>query len=351
MSFLVLVGSVLSVGSVLFSAPSYAQPRKPATAAELAAYTAKDREALLYTGAKSEGKLTWYTSLAGDSYKAIVRAFEAKYPGLRLDVYRAGGSDFIVRMLEEAKARRPAADALETSEDSLVLARANHLIRPYFSPHLSKYPEDAIERGDKGWSLWTTIRESYLGFGYNKTQIPVNVVPKNFDGLLHPELKGKLSITLNESAMRAIGAMIKVKGEAFVRRLKSQEIKAYTVSSAAMADLIASGEIAASPQIFRNHAMVSAERGSAAGWVPMELVLTNAGSVALAAQAPHPHGALLLVDFLLTDAPKVLDKFNYGHPSSDYGFKRWYQDQGRSVDDYEKDSIRWGKLAREISQR
>ena len=321
------------------------------TITELAAYTGKDREALLYAGAKSEGKLTWYTSLAGDSYKAIVRAFETKYPGIRLEVYRAGGSDFIVRMLEEVKARRPAADALETSEDSLVLARANSLIQPYFSPHLSKYPDDAIEKADKGWSQWTTIRESYLGFGYNKTQIPANVLPKNFDGLLHPELKGKLSITLNESAMRAIGAMVKVKGEAFVRKLKAQDIKAYTVSSAALADLIASGEIGASPQIFRNHAMVSAERGSAVGWAPMELVPTNAGSVALATHAPHPHGALLLVDFLLSDAPKVLDKFNYGHPASDYGFKRWYQDQGRSVEDYEKDSIKWGKLAREISQR
>ena len=351
MRFRVNIPFFLSVACVLFPLGLHAQARKPQTIAELAAYSGKDREALLYAGAKSEGKLTWYTSLAGDSYKAIVRAFEAKYPAIRLDVYRAGGSDFIVRMLEEAKARRPAADALETSEDSLVLARANNLIQPYFSPHLSKYPEDAIEKADKGWSQWTTIRESYLGFGYNKTQIPANVVPKNFDGLLHPELKGKLSITLNESAMRAIGAMVKVKGEAFVRKLRAQEIKAYTVSSAALADLIASGEIGGSPQIFRNHAMVSAERGSSVGWVPMELVPTNAGSVALAAHAPHPHGALLLVDFLLTDAPKVLDKFNYGHPATDYSFKRWYQDQGRSVDDYEKDSIKWGKLAREISQR
>ena len=351
MHALVLALSVLLVGSVLSPAQLTAQSRKPPTITELTAYNNKDREQVLYAGAKSEGKLTWYTSLAGDSYKAIARAFEAKYPGVRLEIYRAGGSEFIVRMLEEVKARRPACDTLETSEDSLLLARANNLLQPYFSPHLSKYPADAVEKADKGWSQWTTIRESYLGFGYNKTQIPANVVPKNFDGLLHPELKGKLSITLNESAMRAIGAMIKAKGEAFVKKLKAQDIKAYTVSSAALADLIASGEIAGSFQIFRNHALVSAERGSAVGWVPMELVPTNAGSVALAAHAPHSHGALLLVDFLLADAPKILNKFNYGHPATDYGFKRWYQDQGRSLEDYEKDSLKWGKLAREISQR
>ena len=42
---------------------------------------AADREQLLHASAKSEGVVNWYTSLAGDSYKALSRAFEAKYPG------------------------------------------------------------------------------------------------------------------------------------------------------------------------------------------------------------------------------------------------------------------------------
>lgn len=54
---------------------------------------------------------------------------------------------------------------------------------------------------------------------------------------------------------------------------------------------------------------------------------------------------------LLKDAPKALDKFNYGQPATDYGLKRWYQDQDGSVDDYERDGIKLSKLAREISQR
>ena len=43
---------------------------------------------MLYAGAKSEGKVTWYTSLSGDSYKGMVKAFETKYPGVKLDAYR-----------------------------------------------------------------------------------------------------------------------------------------------------------------------------------------------------------------------------------------------------------------------
>ena len=138
-----------------------------------------------------------------------------------------------------------------------------------------------------------------MGFGYSKEQIPPSAVPKGFDGLLHPQLKGKMSITLNESSARMIGAMIKVKGEGFVKKLKAQDIRVYTVSSAALVDLMASGELGASFHIYRNHAMVSAERGSAVAWTPMELVPTNSGCVALAAQPPHPHAAALFVDFLL----------------------------------------------------
>ena len=53
-----------------------AQPRKPATVSEISTYMGADREQMLYAGAKGEGVITWYTSLAGDSYKALSRAFE-----------------------------------------------------------------------------------------------------------------------------------------------------------------------------------------------------------------------------------------------------------------------------------
>jgi ABC-type Fe3+ transport system substrate-binding protein len=337
---------------LLFSNDAWAQSPKPASIAELATYAGVDREQLLYAGAKSEGTVTWYTSLAGDSYKAIARAFEAKYPGIRVESYRAGGSELVVRMAEETKARRPTFDALETTYDFMMVSRASNLTRPYNSPVLANYPPDAKEKADKGLTFWTIFRESYMGFGYNKEQIPAGAVPKGFDGLLHPQLKAKMGITLNESSARMIGAMLKIKGEEFVKKLRAQEIRTYTVSSAALVDLIASGELGASFHIYRNHAMVSAERGSSVGWVPLELVPTNSGCVGLAAQPPHPHGALLFVDFLLgTEGRKILEKYQYGHPSQDWPFKRWHPGFGRTLEQFEIDSTKWEKLAREITRK
>jgi iron(III) transport system substrate-binding protein len=351
------VGKLVNLCLVLFmllalAGESLAQTRKPATVSELVTYRGADREQVLHAGAKNEGTVTWYTSLAGDSYKAMARAFETKYPGVRVETYRAGGSELVVRMAEEAKARRPIFDALETTYDYMMVSRANHFTRPYYSPALANYPAEAKENADQGLTSWAIFRESYMGFGYNKDQIPPSAAPKGFDGLLHPQLKGKMGITLNESSARMIGAIIKVKGEAFVKKLKAQEMRVYTVSSAALVDLMASGEIGASMHIYRNHAMVSAERGSSVGWVPMELVPTNSGCVAIAAQPPHPHAAALFVDYLLSpDARKVLEKYQYGHPSNEWPFKRWHPGFGRSLEQFEKDSDKWEKLAREITRR
>ena len=93
-----------------------AQARKPSTIAELVTYRGADREQLLYAGAKSEGKIVWYTSLAGDSYKELVKAFETKYAGVKVESYRAQGADLVVRLEEESKARRNIADTIETTE-------------------------------------------------------------------------------------------------------------------------------------------------------------------------------------------------------------------------------------------
>ena len=72
-----IVGWIVLVLSLLPS-QSVAQTKKPASIVELASYLGADREQLLYAGAKAEGKISWYTSLAGDWYKEIVKAFEAK---------------------------------------------------------------------------------------------------------------------------------------------------------------------------------------------------------------------------------------------------------------------------------
>src|ERR1700693_5000877 len=65
--------AVVLVMSLQFPTGAWAQGKKPPSLAELAAYTGADRETRLLAGAKGEGKVVWYTSLAGSSYKELSR--------------------------------------------------------------------------------------------------------------------------------------------------------------------------------------------------------------------------------------------------------------------------------------
>ena len=337
---------------LLIASPTWAQPRKPSTIAELAVYRGADREAVLYAGAKAESKITWYTSLAGDSYKEMVKAFEAKYPGVKVESYRAAGAELVTRLEEEGKARRNIADTIETTEGSLIFLRDDKLLRPYDSPHLDHYPEEGKERADKNTVYWALSRESYIGLTYNTNLVPKETAPKNFDGLLQPQLKGKMGISIGQTSDKIIGAMLKTRSEEFVRKLRAQEMKLYSIDAPALVNNIAAGEIAASPAIFQTHTLLAASKGAPVAWVPMDLVPTNVGSAAIAANPPHPHAALLMADFLLSpEGQKVLEKYYYGSGAKEYGFKKWRPEHGLTTEQYEKDLERWDKLLNAITRK
>jgi iron(III) transport system substrate-binding protein len=337
---------------LIFAFAASAQTKKPVSFAELAAYTGADREQLLLAGAKSEAKVVWYTSLGGGSYKAIVQAFETKYPGVKVEVYRAGGSELVTRIMEETKARHNIVDALESTGETLMALRDLRMLAPFVSPYLRNYPEQARERAGKDLFYWITARESYVGFGYNKSKLPASAVAKNFDALLNPELKGRLALGTGGSGAEIVGAILRVKGEAFVRKLKAQEIRLFSLAAPAIRDLVASGEIDAAPSIFQTHALEAAEKGAPVAWEPLDIVPTHAGAAVVAAKAAHPHGALLFADFLLSpDGQALFEKFKYGSAAKDYGFKRWYPETGFTVEQYEREVTKWEKIMHSIVRK
>jgi iron(III) transport system substrate-binding protein len=329
-----------------------AQARKPLSLAELAAYTGVDREQRLIEGAKAEGKVVWYTSLAGSSYKEITKGFETKYPGIKVETYRGTSTDIMTRISAEAQAKQILADVLETTVPPLTYLRENKLLAPYTSPHLGKYPAVTKETAGRGLIYWAVDRETYSGVGYNTTLIAPSAVPKNYGDLLKPELKGKIGFVSNETGVRAIGAMVKVKGEDFVRKLKAQEIVLQSVSGRAMADLVVSGEVPLAPTIFRDHAIEVKAKGAPVEWLPMDVVPTNTGGVAIMNRSAHPHAAVLMADFLLSpEGAKILSDLEYGSPLKPTGYKLWYPEGGMTMTQYEKAMERWEKLLREIGRK
>ena len=336
---------------LLSSAEGWAQVKKPISLAELGAYTAADREQRLIAGAKPEGKVVWYTSLAGSSYKDLAKGFETKY-GIKIEPYRAASTDIMTKVTAEAQAKQIIADVIETTLPTLRFLRESKLLVPYTSVHLVKYPAHAKENATKGLVYWGIDRETYMGVGYNTNLIPATAIPKNYGDLLKPELKGKIGFVSNETGTRTLGSILHVKGEEFVKKLRVQEISLHNISGRAMADLVISGEVALSPTIFRDHALEAKAKGAPIDWAAMEVVPTNAGGVSLVAQAPHPHAAVLLSDYLLgPEAAKILGDLEYGSVFKPVPYKLWYPETGLSTAQYDKAAERWEKLLREIGKK
>jgi iron(III) transport system substrate-binding protein len=347
----IAISCALALALTSFPLLLHAQTKKPVGLSELAAYTGADREQILIAGARAEGKVVWYTSLAGSSYRELAQGFEKKY-GVKVDVYRAASNELMARIGAEVQARQYLVDTVETTLPLLKSLREDGLLAVYTSSHLAQYPARAKESAGKGLYYWGVNRESFIGVGYNPNLVPPGAVPKNFAGLLNPQLKSKMGMTTSETGVRMMGAILKFKGDEFVQKLKTQEVSLHSVSGRAMADLAISGEVPISPSIFRDHAMESKLKGAPIDWVAMEAVPTNAGATAILYRAPHPHGALLLADYILgPEGQKILEDLQFGSPAKDFGFKRWYPEAGLNTEQYDREATKWQKVLREMGKK
>ena len=214
---------------------------KPVALNELASYHKPDREKVLFEGAKKEGKLMWYTSLTGGPNQQVPKAFEAKYPGVKVDVYRGSSDDLAARIVQEAQAKRFIVDSIETTFPVLKLMQEYKFLEPYLSSYLGQYPDETKEKANKGLVYWATDRESYIGLAYNTNVVAAGAVPKRFDDLLKPELKGKIGFATSDTGNRVIGAMLAVKGPQYLAKLKSQDVTLHAVSGRAILDMLFPG--------------------------------------------------------------------------------------------------------------
>jgi len=241
---------------------------------------------------------------------------------------------------------------METTIPLLKLLKDNNWLVPYYFSTIAKYPDNVKEKAPKGLVYWAIDRESHIGLSYNKNLIPAKSVPRNYEGLLRPELKDKISFAGSDTGVTVTGAMLKFKGEEYVKKLRTLNPSVHNVSGRALLDMVISGEVGVSPSTFRNHVEVSLKAGAPIEWIPMDIVPANSGSTAVLAKAPHPHAALLLADFILgPGGQKVLEEYEYGNPTKDYGFKRWYPDQGLSAEQIDALEGKWRSTLRDMTKR
>lgn len=262
----------------------------------VAACTPKAPEAEQPTG--PSGNLVVYSPHDADPLAAGVALFEKAYPNIKVEVIAAGTGELCQRMVAEAE--NPQGDVLWGGGADTLAAYVD-----YFDAYVSSADAvigDAYKDAQDKW-----IGESPLPmcFVYNKTLIDEADVPKTWEDLTNPNLKGKIAFaspSKSGSAYTQLCTMLFSKptveeGWELVERIIANLDGKIQDSSGNCHKLVASGEFAIGITIEKSAVLYGDNPDI--GFVYPEANSAVPDGVALIKNCPNPDNAKLFIDFVL----------------------------------------------------
>jgi iron(III) transport system substrate-binding protein len=271
--------------------------------ADLAFYAGPDRAERLIAGAKREGSLTLYTSLTVEDMKVFGGAFEKKY-GIKINLWRSSSEDILQRAVVEARGGRFDVDAIETSAAEMESLHRERLLQEVRSPYLADLSPAALLPHRE----WVGDRLNFITAAYNTSLVKKADLPKTYDDLLDPKWKGKLAIEGDDSVW--FGALVSALGEerglrlfrALARGNGLTPRKGHTL----IANLLASGEVPFAITAYQYRIEQMKKAGAPVDWLMLPPGISRFLGTGVLRRAPHPHAAILFLDFMLSDAQRLL---------------------------------------------
>ena len=136
--------------------------------------------------AKKEGAVTWYTSTPVETAQKIANLF-TKETGIKVELFRSGGSAVVRRFMQEIDARRVIADVLTVSDPAAAGAMIKRdLFVPFRPKNFDKIPAEV--KDPKGYHVAQRLNLAAMVARTDKGLEP----PKNWTDLLDPKYKGKM---------------------------------------------------------------------------------------------------------------------------------------------------------------
>jgi iron(III) transport system substrate-binding protein len=264
---------------------------------ELAQLRGAERRDILIRGATEEGKLTFYTSTAPEDIQSLLMAFEMRFPFIRSEMVRDKGVAIRERVINEYGSGGSAADVVEVNDINLGKLKEHGILCPYYSPEADAYPRELHESE----GFWVGEQKNYLVLAWNPRLIGSAVIPSDYQGLLDPSLAGKITVEAHDSSWMAalLNHWGEKKGLEFFRQF-GRQVANTRVGHQIIAEQIAAGSVTLSPHIHSNNSEWLKRRGLPIEWRPLEPVEVEFVGAGLPVSAPHPHAALLLIDYILS---------------------------------------------------
>src|SRR3979490_696470 len=137
----------------------------------------------LIAAAKKEGRVVFYTANFAEVEQEVIKAFNKRFPEIRVEMVRAPGGQLINPMKTEAAAGKLSADLVNHSDRGLMLEIEN-LFMDYAPPNAGDYLPDVLASPQ----FWP---QATLGWAIAYNSAIVKNPPKSWMDLTKPEYKGK----------------------------------------------------------------------------------------------------------------------------------------------------------------
>lgn len=250
--------------------------------------------------AKAEGKVAWYTSTPIDEAQKIANLFQQK-TGIKVELFRSGGSQVLSRFQQEISAGRVAADVLTHSDPAAARAMAKKgLFVPFRPRNFDKVP-DAAKAPD---GAFVGQRLNMMTHYVRSDKVAPADEPKTWDDLTAPKYKGKLAMadpSFTSLQVSVVGMISKERGWGFYEKLRQNDIM-IVPGNQQVSDLLKRGE-----RLIAVGALDSYAADLKTAGVPIKTLYPSDGvfiipsPTSVVKGSPDPEAAKLFAQFMIGD--------------------------------------------------
>jgi len=290
-----LVSLILAVFS---QASALAQETAGQILAKLNKLPAEKRQQVLAEKAKSEGEVTFYSSLQSSQLEPYAQLFNKRFPFVKVNTARMSGGAQINKIQTEYRARRYLVDVINGGAEQAAAIKGFGAADPYDSPQRQFFPPELKDKE----SYFTSLYITPMVLGYNTKLVKPNEAPKTYEDLLNPRWKS--GMFLDDEAFEWYVILLRhfgrEKGLQYMKKLAQQDISMQR-GRTGQTQLLVAGERPIGIYLSGHTVLDLKDKGAPLGWVALDPYLSQANMIMLARHAPHPYAAALFIDWSLSE--------------------------------------------------
>ena len=255
----------------------------------------------LIEAARKEGKVTYYTAMDLSVAEPLAKAFEAKFPGIKVAVERSGAERVFNRIGQEMGSKIYRVDVVNSSDAAHFISwKREGWLAPYVSEEMARdLPAEMLDAD----GLFCNQRTHLSTIAYNSKTIAPADAPKGFADLLDPKYAGKMVKAhpgYSGTIMTATHQIARALGWSYFEKLAKQKVL-QVQSATEPPKRIEAGERAVAVDGSDYLFWMAKERGA-----PVEVVFAAEGTpqisnpMGIFKSAPNPNAARLMVSWIMS---------------------------------------------------